>query len=880
MIEEKLIYTKRTEIKNSKLSNQVLMNEVIHTVKNESACLNKKSFDQSTFMSESNHNKGSCNDIPFTEIVKNILIRPSATVQRFTSNVEQSIFPSSISSCELNQFNKNSHDKKYSNEPTVKNVSHNKNTELKATSLIINTHYNSDRNIKDENKYRKTDKSNSTSMRSRSSGPINKILATTSNNSRIILEKKSIDKFLKLASNSASELDLNKQGQLSFNGNSSMKQKTNNNNLAMLCGIDPNLNPSYISLKKHIPINKENELSNSTNNSKEKHINISSQKLEPNLDKPSNTISYNSINDINKPNEFSNFYNDIHYSNLNNDNNLLLNKKNIIRKINDEKDNISIKNIHINHDNIQSMLVQSNKNSTNEFRIPSSRHFCGRLLSSNLSSTSTDTSRSSTASSDSSTSETINKITKDTSDEEFEELTIQSNKIDKSQSKKGALESPLEAESTSSPSTTTSTSNSPSPIIELKSYNIKNDFETGKKSINDNRKDENKNKENECKKIFGSNDFNQNNQDFINELSRSNNILLKKTNNENDCHFSNKQLKKSSTLNFPENNFQHQNYDNIDFNNQQNKYQSNRELNKSEKCTISNKNQSLAKSVEHLLAGSVLVGDSDNRKKQLLVKQIDIDSQKEINTILAANSRQMGLSKSIKDLRLFVSNSYSPSQIVKPPQPNLSSFNINTSNVDISNENYTKKVQHHGQNQSATLLNYENAVTMNKNFNIGKEKLLPQTKLNLYTKTMLKPLKDERSDQIRMEYLKQQALISKLQKHQLKEHLNKETTNIKGKLRYKETYPNNDSYEDPINKNHEQLNRDKRDDELINCILGMKPMSTSNLDRDSQNKSNSQYFELSNSVINPNKISLNSKLPMNSNLNLNQHHVSNIILKS
>ena len=111
---------------------------------------------------------------------------------------------------------------------------------------------------------------------------------------------------------------------------------------------------------------------------------------------------------------------------------------------------------------------------------------------------------------------------------------------------------------------------------------------------------------------------------------------------------------------------------------------------------------------------------------------------------------------------------------------------------------------------------------------------------------MLKPLKDERSDQIRMEYLKQQALISKLQKHQLKEHLNKETTNIKGKLRYKETYPNNDSYEHPINKNHEQLNRDKRDDELINCILGMKPMSTSNLDRGSQNKSNSQYFELSN----------------------------------
>ena len=50
-----------------------------------------------------------------------------------------------------------------------------------------------------------------------------------------------------------------------------------------------------------------------------------------------------------------------------------------------------------------------------------------------------------------------------------------------------------------------------------------------------------------------------------------------------------------------------------------------------------------------------------------VAKKIDQQSQKDLNNILMANSRTMTLSKSIKDMRLYVSNSFSPSQIVKPP---------------------------------------------------------------------------------------------------------------------------------------------------------------------------------------------------------------------
>ncbi len=532
-----------------------------------------------------------------------------------------------------------------------------------------------------------------------------------------------------------------------------------------------------------------------------------------------------------------------------------------------KEQNISSNNIDPipikNDNNIQTLLLAKSKtNLANEFRIPSSRNFCGRLLSSHQSTTSTDTSRCSTSSSGSSVSETINKL-KDISDEEFDELTVQALRNEKFSEKKKGSESPIDSISTSSPSTNTSTSNSPSPVTDLKIQNIKNSPKNnGTKFSKDSLLSVDKelnwvNQTVDTNHLFSIKNINVKNNS-INELSLSNNNILssKHSNNEKTSQLFNSHqiMKKSNTLNFPEKNLQNINYDNIDNSGQQNKYQSNRELNLNLKDNISNKSQALAKSVEHLLDKS-LINNSGNKKKQLLVKQIDLDSQKEINTILAVNSRQMALSNSIKDLRLFVSNSYSPSQIVKPPQSNISGSNLNNIQVK-SNKNYTRKAQDDQQKQFSTILNYENAITINKNNNNGKEKLLPQTKLDLYTNTMLKPLKDERSDQIRLEYFKQQALISKLQKQQLKEHLNKETPNNNNRLNNQEKSFSNNSYKNPLVNNHyEELNRDKRDDELINCILGMKPMSSSNKDQLSQNVSN--IFNDNKQDINQIKISSN-----------------------
>jgi hypothetical protein len=218
LIEEKSIFTKQIETKNTNLTNEiVVMDEVIHTVKNKKT-VKQQFYDQSANFSESFDNIES---LPLAEIVKNILTRPNVTARRLSSNLGKNLYSTSSSSYELNRCN-NLYDKK---QPLiVKNNLNSDSNDLKATSLIINNHYNSDRNIKkinnSQNEYnfqnRKSDKS-SINIRSRSSGPINKILAATATGG-IILEKKSIDKFLKLASNSASQLDINHQVQLSHNG--------------------------------------------------------------------------------------------------------------------------------------------------------------------------------------------------------------------------------------------------------------------------------------------------------------------------------------------------------------------------------------------------------------------------------------------------------------------------------------------------------------------------------------------------------------------------------------------------------------------------------------------------------------------------------------
>ena len=78
---------------------------------------------------------------------------------------------------------------------------------------------------------------------------------------------------------------------------------------------------------------------------------------------------------------------------------------------------------------------------------------------------------------------------------------------------------------------------------------------------------------------------------------------------------------------------------------------------------------------------------------------------------------------------------------------------------------------------------------------------------------MVTPLKDERSEQIRMEYLQQQQHIQRLQKLQLQEQ-----------LKLKQQQQQQQQQHNHKNASPHKDKRDQRnDDDLINCILDMKP---------------------------------------------------------
>ncbi|RNA06359.1 hypothetical protein BpHYR1_027460 [Brachionus plicatilis] len=135
--------------------------------------------------------------------------------------------------------------------------------------------------------------------------------------------------------------------------------------------------------------------------------------------------------------------------------------------------------------------------------------------------------------------------------------------------------------------------------------------------------------------------------------------------------------------------------------------------------------RSMAKSVEFL--GSKI---EEIKKEKSLVNLMDVS----------------GLSKSNKDLRNFVSNSYSPSQIVRPDQLELLKKPVVVSPL------------------------------------------------------VLKPMKSERSDQVRVEYLQQEQIISKMEKKKFSEL-------VKSSL-------SENAYKQVM----------ESDDTLINCILEMKPL--------------------------------------------------------
>ncbi|CAF0858881.1 unnamed protein product [Brachionus calyciflorus] len=183
--------------------------------------------------------------------------------------------------------------------------------------------------------------------------------------------------------------------------------------------------------------------------------------------------------------------------------------------------------------------------------------------------------------------------------------------------------------------------------------------------------------------------------------------------------------------------------------------------------------RNMAKSVEFL---STKIDDL--KKEKSLISLID-------------STRPVGVSKSIKDLREFVSNSYSPSQIVRP-----------------------------------------DSVEPQKRQLVQQPVIKQATSIN----SLMKPFKNEKSDQIRLEFLQQQQALAKMERDYSKKMDIKKSTN-------------------------------ESDETLINCILEMKPLpSNRNVVVQRENvRPNIQPRTNSSQSNNSNQKSLNSSFSLSSN---------------
>lgn len=188
-----------------------------------------------------------------------------------------------------------------------------------------------------------------------------------------------------------------------------------------------------------------------------------------------------------------------------------------------------------------------------------------------------------------------------------------------------------------------------------------------------------------------------------------------------------------------------------------------------------NHQRNMAKSVEFL--GSKI---EDIKKEKSLINLID----------------SVAMSKSNKDLRNFVSNSYSPSQIVRPDQVEKKP----TSRTDL-----------------------------------------------------IKPLKDERSDQIRLQYLQQEQIIAKMEKQKLNQYM-------QVKSGFKEN-----NYKKVI----------ESDETLINCILEMKPLPSNKSQNDRHSRPQPQPRNIGQQNMYKNSSLSSYSLSSNSNSNSNRNSVNN-----
>lgn len=311
---------------------------------------------------------------------------------------------------------------------------------------------------------------------------------------------------------------------------------------------------------------------------------------------------------------------------------------------------------------IADVFIQQDNQEKDQFRIPSSRHFCGRLLSNKLSSSSSstcDNSSSETSSAESSSITSSSAVI--STNQKVHHSSDEADEAD-SEGNSDCEHAPVVVISSSSLSTSSSTSPKVKEMpLSNRNLNVSKPLPTQRRSVSSSQQPQQQKPSQRNTVRF----IEHNNQENLTTAKSQHNIAYESQHRQQyePVQFS----YSDENLLEPHNN-------------------TNNKMKKSQTMAINNnssnkesshyarespyKNMSLAKSVDHLLASFTNTKDS---APPLQIPNYNNNnncyqqSNKDLNNMLACNAKQMTLSKSIKDLRLFVSNSFSPSLIIRPP---------------------------------------------------------------------------------------------------------------------------------------------------------------------------------------------------------------------
>ncbi len=762
-------------------------------------------------------------------------------------------------------------------------------------------------------------------IRSRSTGPpTNQRLSTLSVNSTsqsggVVLNKNVLDKFVRQATTdaSASLLNLTNAGNnnplqassTATTATSGSLTKTSSSNLLTLCGPLDNQQMHSSPESSTTTISRNNNLNNATNN---RNVLRSSMNI------------INSSQVTANPNRFSNQTQPVIH-------NPRANAINSVQR--------ASKPTHF-ESQLESILNNGTKNadsSNPDYRVPSSRHFCGRLMSTNLNGNNYSTKTTSSASNTSTTSSTNTQIRPNTRLYANNGVKYSSSSASPSGSSVEEVESDEISLRATDNTVVVKAPVRPSTALDIKTIHHHHHHHHHH-HLNMQPQQQHHRSQNSLSTTSSPSTASSSPRSASSHhLANKNTAPRRSTSNLN------KELN-GATLSAAYSS------ENVLQNNQPMK--SSYTMSAMQQHHPTNKSISLAaqyaKSVEHLnsstlqpFVGSIMnetfdstasssTATGDLARRQTLLKQKTsavLQSHKDISSILmpaaAANphttngltssvsnkniaassatkpvvATEMALSKSIRDLKVFVSNSFSPSLIVKPP-PGPAVQHRDTPESDDPEESYLNeaKAQMHDDDQSSTtnLSSVSNRInnppqvahhyqsqqqvppppprtelitSLKKQIlnppkpliktvatnaavaKLGGEKPLIQTNLDTYKKFMVQPLKDEKSNQVRIEFLQQQAMISKMQKQELKEYLvNKEmltqhlqqTSPVKQMQRADAAKDrnvvvnNNNNNSNPVIRKpsfnntslpmgaQADVNESNKNDRLINCILEMK----------------------------------------------------------